>query len=246
MNDDLTNEEVILAGLGEIDEDFDMDFDDVDFDDDDDELSGDLGRRSVRSTAKRFRRPRRKRIAKIETGASRFRRQFLDRISKLPKPIRIALARGKAQITDAPYYATMEMKGTRIELIKPSIPEEIGYTNIDSGKLNKDRHLILSGIRLVYDANDINGTFTDPYPADLLNGEWELELNGQKVFEKQPIRKFFDGFFGYNTQKPFGLYVLNNPKVVLPQTPLEFNVNLPEEVSGYLKAFFEGTNVTSL
>ena len=60
-----------------------------------------------------------------------------------------------------------------------------------------------------------------------------------------PVRKFFDGFYGYNVQKPFGLYVLNNPKIIEPQTPIEFNVTLPDALNGYLKIFLEGTTVYS-
>ena len=226
--DELTNEEIVLAGLG--------DLGDVDFED------ADLGRHRARP---RHGRPPMflKRATKNEMGASRFRKHFLDRIHKLPRAIQSALANGKAQISDAPYYATAAIKGTRSELIKLSTPEELGLTNIDNGKLNKDRYLTLSGIRLLYDRQSISGNFTDPYPTELLNGEWELELNGQKVFEKQPIRKFFDGFYGYNTAKPFGLYVLNNPKSISPQTPIEFNINLPKAVQGFIKVFFEGTSV---
>lgn len=180
-----------------------------------------------------------------EIGASKFRKHFLERVHKLPRNVQKSLQSGKAQISDAPYYATADIKGTRSEMIKLSVPEQIGITNIDNGKLGKDRHLTLSAIRLLFDAKDINGKFVDQFPADLLNGEWELELNGRKVFEKMPIRKFFDGFYGYNTNKPFGLYVLNNPKAIDPQTPIEFNVNLPNAVQGYLKVFLEGTTVYS-
>ena len=176
-------------------------------------------------------------------GASRFRRHFLERVHKLPKEMRVALKNGRAQISDAPYYATAEVKGTRTEMIKLSQPELLGITNIDNGKLGKDRHLTLSGVRLLYDANSIDGEFTDSFPAALLNGEWELELNGKKVFGKQPIRRFFDGFYGYNANKPFGLYVLNNPKTIKPQTPIEFNINFPKQVDGFLKVFLEGTTV---
>jgi hypothetical protein len=204
--DDLTNDEIILAGLGSV------------------------GRRGTRTP-------------KLEIGASRFRKHFLERIHKLPKGVQKALTTGKAQISDAPYYSTAEMKGTRAELIRLSVSEQIGITNIDNGKLGKDRHLTLSGIRMLFDKSSIDGEFTDAFPADLLNGEWELELNGRKVFEKMPIRKFFDGFYGYNTNKPFGLYVLNNPKTIDPQTPVEFNINLPKEVKGFLKIFLEGTTV---
>ncbi len=239
--DEFIDDEIILEGLGEID-DFD-DFDDFDDEDDqDDDLEG-LGRCNTRKRRRRHRPNRTRRAVKNEMGASRFRRHFLDRLHKLPRNIQVSLIKGTAQISDAPYYATAELRGTRSELIKLSTSENIGITNIDNGKLNKDRYLTLSGIRLLFDKDKIDGCFTDPFPADLLNGEWELELNGQKVFEKQPIRKFFDGFYGYNTGKPFGLYVLNNPKNIAPQTPIEFNINLPKEVQGYVKIFLEGTSV---
>lgn len=205
MEDQLTNEEIVLAGLD--------------------------GRSRV------------KRAVRSEMGASRFRKHFLERTHLLPSPVRKSLATGRAQISDAPFYSTAEIRGTRTEMIKLSQPEELGITNIDNGKLGKDRHLTLSGIRLLYDAGAIDGDYTDSFPAALLNGEWELELNGKKVFEKQPIRRFFDGFYGYNTNKPFGMYVLNNPKSIEPQTPIEFNVNLPADVPGFLKVFLEGTTV---
>lgn len=205
MEDQLTNEEIVLAGLE--------------------------GRSRIR------------RAGRSEMGASRFRKHFLERTHLLPSPLRKALATGRAQISDAPFYATAEIKGTRTEMIKLSQPEQLGVTNIDNGKLSKDRHLTLSGIRMLYDKDSIDGNYTDTFPADLLNGEWELELDGKKVFEKQPVRRFFDGFYGYNTNKPFGLYVLNNPKTIKPQTPIEFNINLPNEVQGFLKVFLEGTTV---
>ncbi|RMG78166.1 MAG: hypothetical protein D6707_10295 [Bacteroidetes bacterium] len=211
--EELTNEEIVLAGLG------------------------DLGRRTGRMNLRK--------AVRHELGASRFRKQFLERVHKLPKPVQKALIEGKAQISDAPYYATAAIKGTRAELIKLSQPEELGITNIDNGKLGKDKFFTLSAIRLLFDDSEAKGTFTTPYPKQLLNAEWELELNGKKVFEKMPVRKFFDGFYGYNVQKPFGLYVLNNPKIIEPQTPIEFNVTLPDALNGYLKIFLEGTTVYS-
>ena len=210
--EELTNEEIVLAGLGEVD-----------------------GRRRRFSSLRRN--------TRSEIGASRFRKHFLERAYRLPRPIQKSLAEGKSQISDAPYYATGQIRGTRAELIKTSRPEQLGLTNIDNGKLGKNRHLTLSAIRLLFDPESPTGAFTTQYPRALLNGEWELELNGKKVFEKMPIRKFFDGFMGYNTHKPFGLYVLNNPKSVEPQTPIEFNVDLPEDLEGYLKVFLEGTSV---
>ena len=103
MND-LTNEEVILAGLGG------------------------RGRRS------------KKKSFGSETGASKNRRQFLDRAHKLPISVQDNLLKGNAQISDSPYYATTEIRSTRAELITISQSEELGITNIDNGKLSKGRH----------------------------------------------------------------------------------------------------------
>lgn len=211
--EDLTTEEIILAGLGK------------------------AGNRSS------SRKMSLRNAAKGEMGASRYRIQFLERIHKLPKEIQMALKQGKAQIADSPYYSTAEIRGTASKIIKTSVSEEIGITNLDNGKLGKNRYLTLSGIKLLYDANSINGAFTDPFPADLLNGEWELELDGKIVLPKEPIRKFFDGFYGYNINKPFGLYPLDNPKDVLPQSPIEVNIETKNEVTGFLKVFLEGTIV---
>ncbi len=182
-------------------------------------------------------------IIKGESGASLFRRQMLERIPQLPKEIQNALKDQKAQISDSPYYSTGEIKGTRAELIKLSVSETMGVTNIDNGKLNKDRYLVLSAFTLLYEPKDILGAFTTPYTVELLNGEWEFSINGRKVFEKMPVRKFHDGMYGYNITKPFGLYVLDNPKTIKPQTPIEFNVTLPLALTGFLKVFLNGTTI---
>jgi hypothetical protein len=207
--EDLTNEEIVLAGLGQVG------------------ARGQQLKKAVRG----------------ELGASRYRKHFLERINKLPRNIQKALVNGRAQISDAPYYATAEILGNRCEIIKPSQPEQIGITNIDNGKLGKDRHLVLSAIRLLWDSSSIDGIFTSSGNNNFLNGEWELEINGKKVFEKMPMRKFHDSYYGYRTQNQFGTYVLNNPKIIDPQTPIEFNVNFPDQVPGFLKVFFEGTTV---
>ena len=84
--EDLTNDEIVLAGLGEVGG------------------RGNRLRKAVRG----------------EMGASRFRKQFLERVHKMPRNIQKALMNGRAQISDAPYYATAEIKGNRCEMIKPS------------------------------------------------------------------------------------------------------------------------------
>ncbi len=215
---EITAEEMVLAGIGE-----------------------ELGRGRGASAGHGHSRGRMK--SRGEVGASRTRKQFIERIHLLPKEVQKALQQGRAQISDAPYYSTGTIQGTRAELIKLSTSEELGKTNIDNGKLGKDRHLTLSGIRVLYDATAEDGAYTDVFPADLLNGEWELEINGKKMFEKQPMRNFFDGFVGYNVNKPFGLYMLDNTKSIEPQQPIEFNISLPNAVVGFLKVFLVGTTV---
>lgn len=182
---------------------------------------------------------------KMDIGASTYRKQFIERVNQLPKTIQNDLKTEKAMVQDSPFYATAQIHGTRTELIKLSTPEQLGITNIDNGKLGKDQYLTVSGIKLQYDRSSINGSFTDQFPIELINGEWELVLNRKKVFSHQQIRSFDDGYFGYDTNKAKGLYLLNHPKLIHPQTPIEFNINTAGEVQGFVRVSFEGTVVST-
>ncbi len=207
---DLTNEEIILAGLGSA-----------------------KGRTNTNTGVK------------VDIGSSQYRKHFIERMHMLPKAVQDALRDGSAEATDSPYYFTAEAKGTRVEMVRTSVSEELGITNVDNGKLGKDRYLVLSGLKLLYDGGSAEGSFTDTYPAALINGEWELILNGRKKQEKMPVRKFFDGIYGYDSLKPFGLYILDNPKIIDAQTPMEFNLDLPTDLGGHLKLFLEGVVVNN-
>ena len=240
-NSELTDEEIILAGLNG-DDDFPTEFDD----DEDDELSGEVGRyRRPFRRARGRRRSRRnlRNIGRREYGASRFRKQALERVSKMGRSVQKALVTGKAQISDMVYYSCAEVTGKYCELISEAVSKKLGLTNIDNGKLGKDKEFVLSAIKIAYDAKNIDGKYADPIPSEAYNGEWELELNGKKVFDDMPVSVFADGTIGYNVNKPYAFYALNNPKHIRPQTTIEFNIKTPQDLSGYFKVFLIGTTV---
>jgi len=239
-NSELTDEEIILSGLNG-DDDFPNEFDD----DEDDELSGEVGRfrRPFRRTRSRSRRRSYRSIGRRESGASRFRRQALERVSKMGRTVQKALVTGKAQISDMVYYSCAEVSGKHCELISEAVSKKLGLTNIDNGKLGKDKEFVLSAVKIAYDRNTIDGKYADPIPSEAYNGEWELELNGKKVFDDMPVSVFADGTIGYNVNKPYGFYALNNPKHIKPQTTIEFNIKTPQDISGYFKVFLIGTTV---
>lgn len=239
-NSELTDEEIILSGLdGE--DDFPTEFDDDEYD----ELSGEMGRyrRPFRRARKRSRRRNFRNIGRRETGSSRFRRQALERVSKMNKGVQKALVSGKAQISDMVYYSCAEISGKHCELISEATSKKLGLTNIDNGKLGKDKEFVLSAIKIAYDAKAIDGAYADSIPSEAYNGEWELELNGKKVFDDMPVSVFADGTIGYQVHLPYGFYALNNPKHIRPQTTIEFNIKTPKDLDGFFKVFLIGTTV---
>lgn len=233
-NSELTDEEIILAGL--YGDDFPTEFDDSE----DDELGA--SRKPFRRQPRKNKRTIRN-IGKQETGASKYRRQAIERIGKMNKGVQEALATGNAQISDMVYYSCAEITGKHCELISEAVSKKLGLTNIDNGKLGKDKEFILSAIKIAYDANAIDGGYKDTIPSEAYNGEWELELNGKKVFDDMPVSVFADGIIGYSILKPYGYYELNNPKHVKPQTTIEFNIKTPLDLKGFFKLYLIGTTV---
>ena len=238
-NSELTEEEMVLAGMAGSDDDYT-----AEENADDLVLDGDLGRWNRRS-----RRPRRSRryfrasrIGK-NTAASLFRKQALERIPKMSENVQKKLVTGNAQISDMVYYACAEISGRGADLIDESVNRKLGLTNLDGGKIDKDKEFVLSALKFAYDANAIDGEYDDAIPAEVYNGEWELQLNGKKVFDNMPMAVFADGISGYNTNKPYGYYVLNNPKHIKPQTTIELEVKTPDTVAGFLKVYLIGTSV---
>ncbi len=236
-NSELTEEEMVLAGMAGSEDDYTApeNADDL-------VLDGDLGRWGSR----RYRRPKRiirtSRIGK-NTAASLFRRQALERIPKMAESVQKKLITGNAQISDMQYYSCAEISGKGADLIDESVNRKLGLTNLDGGKIDKDKEFILSALKFAYDANKIDGAYKDAIPPEVYNGEWELQLDGKKVFDNMPMSIFADGISGYNVNKPYGYYVLNNPKHIKPQTTIELEVKTPANVNGFLKVYLIGTSV---
>ncbi len=237
-NSELTEEEIVLAGMGGNDEDFTAEENEKDL-----VLDGDLGRWGRRRySPKRYRRVRVASIGK-NTAASLFRKQALERVSKMSPDVQKKLIKGQAQISDMVYYACGELAGRSVDLVDESVNRTLGVTNLDGGKIDKDKEFVLSAVKFAWDDNSLKGAYADPIPAEVINGEFELQLNGKKVIDNMPMAIFTDGVNGYNVNKPYAYYVLNNPKHIKPQTTIELEVKTAYNVNGFLKVYLIGTSV---
>jgi|GEM_PF-3153698 len=224
---ELTQEELVLAGL---DNEYDND------------LNGGNSQSASRWGVKPTLTPA-KNVGRREMGASLFRKQALERVSKMSKNVQEKLLKGDAQISDMQYYSCAAITGKNCDLIDESINRTLGKTNLDGGKIDKDKEFVLSALKFSYDALAIDGAFADEIPFGVYNGEWELQLDGKKVIDYMPMNVFADGVVGYNVNKPYGYYALNNPKLIKSQTTIELEVRMPATVTGFLKVMLIGTSV---
>ncbi len=233
---ELTPEEMVLAGVVEENE-----LDEIELE------GGELGRGGWLRNAKAFANHKRSMRASgigRHTSASRFRRQALERINKMSKTVQQKLMTGTAQMSDMVYYSCAEVSGGSCDLIDEAVNRKRGVTNLDAGKIDKDKEFVLSALQLVYDSGSQDGAYADPIPASIINGEWELQLEGKKVFDNMPVSVFTNGVNGYDVNKPYGLYILNNPKHIKPQTTIEFEVkDANGTAKGFLKVYLIGTSV---
>lgn len=174
------------------------------------------------------------------------RAEFEKRIHLLPSDIQKGLASQQLQAVDIAYYVVKPISGSKvIKLFKDDDNKVVGLSNISSGKLEKGNHFLLHGIQLlsgVADANEPVGSVNfSSIPDYIKNGEFEFKANGTILLPTTSNEVF--NTEGKDSFK--GLYILDNPKIIKDQQPIEFNLewatNAPENT--YLKVILRGTAV---
>ena len=216
MNTELTPEEVILSGLGG-------------------SLEGDLEGRRRFSRMPHF----------SKLGANRFRRQMIERIPRLPKVMQKHLKEDRAQISDKEYFVIRELSGTSTDIIKKNEKSEDGLRNIDDAELGENQYFLLSAIQLQYRSGS-KGRFDELFPDFLANAVFTLKLGTREIMSKNPVDMFQNPVFGYEVNKDLGLLVLNNPKLIVPNKTISFDIeDAGESMSGWVKLKLIGTEVKS-
>jgi len=178
-------------------------------------------------------------------GANRFRRQMIERIPRLPKTMQKHLKDDRAQISDKEYFVIRELTGTSTDLIKKNEKSEDGLRNIDDGELGENQYFLLSAIQLQYRSGN-SGRFDELFPDFLANAVFTLKLGTREIMSKNPVDMFQNPVFGYEVNKDLGLLILNNPKLIVPNKTLSFDIeDAAESMSGQVKLKLIGTEVKS-
>ena len=178
-------------------------------------------------------------------GASRFRRQMIERVSKLPKSMQKHLKDDRAQISDKEFFVIRELVGTSTDIIKKNEKSEDGLRNIDDAELQENQHFLLSAISLQYRSGN-SGRFDELFPDFLANAVFTFKLGTREIMSKNPVDMFQSPVFGYESQKDFGVLILNNPKLIDPKKTIAFDIeDAPTGMSGQIKLKLIGTEVKS-
>ena len=213
---ELTPEEVILSGISG-------------------NLEGDLEGRRRLSRVPSF----------SKLGANRFRRQMIERIPRLPKSMQKHLKEDRAQISDKEFFVIRELSGTSTDLIKKNEKSEDGLRNIDDAELSENQFFLLSAIQLQY-RSGTSGRFDELFPDFLANAVFTFKLGTREIMSKNPVDMFQNPVFGYNINKDLGLLVLNNPKLIIPNKTISFDIeDAATSMSGQVKMKLIGTEVKS-
>jgi hypothetical protein len=180
-------------------------------------------------------------------GQTNSRGEFERRLHWLPKEIQAGLASKTLQAVDAAYYVTKNISTSKIiKMLKDDDNKIVGQCNISSAKLEKGNIMLLSGIILLVGTAPVGGKVEqvnfDILPDYIRNGEFEFKANGTTLIPSTTC----DVFNTTNMTVRKGLFVLDNPKVILDQQAMELNIewgtNAPADV--YMKAILVGTSVT--
>jgi hypothetical protein len=198
-------------------------------------LSGNAGRNALKTKASQF----------SKLGASMFRKQMIERIPNLPPEMQKMLKDDRAQISDKEYFVIRELAGTSTDIIKKNEKSEAGLRNIDDAELGENQFFLLSAISLQY-RSGATGRFDELYPDFLANAVFTFKLSTREIMSKNPVDMFQSPVFGYNTNRDFGVIVLNNPKLIVPKKTIAFDIeDAPASMSGFVKLKLIGTEVKS-
>jgi hypothetical protein len=176
-------------------------------------------------------------------GQTNSRGEFERRLHWLPKEIQQGLAGKTLQAVDAAYYVTKDISQCKImKMLKDDDNKVVGQCNISSAKLEKGNIMLLAGIILLVGITPKDGKIEqvnfDMLPDYIRNGDFEFKANGTTLIPNTSC----DVFNTTNMNIRKGLFLLDNPKVILDQQAMEWGANAPD--STFMKAILLGTSVT--
>lgn len=176
-------------------------------------------------------------------GASMYRKQMIERISQLPANVQKQLKEDRAQISDKEFFVIRELTGTSTDIIRKNEKSEPGLRNIDDAELTENQYFLLSALSLQYRSGNA-GRFEELFPDFLANAVFTFKIATREIMSANPVDMFQNPVFGYNVTKDLGLLILNNPKLILPNKTISFEIkDAPSAMSGEVKLKLIGTEV---
>jgi hypothetical protein len=174
------------------------------------------------------------------------RAEFEKRLNLLPGDIQQGLANQTLQAVDTAYYVVRSIAGSKVvKMLKDDDNKVVGVSNISSAKLEKGNHFLLHGIQLLggtAEANETMGSVNFVMIPDYVrNGNFEFKANGTVLIPNTSCEVFnTEGKDSFQ-----GLLILDNPKMIRDQQPIEFNIEWADNAPAntYLKVILRGTAV---
>ena len=231
----------------------------------DDELLG-----AIRRNPKAFRRFVKQVRTAPSTGQRTSRDELQKRLNQLHPEIQKRLAQGKDQSVDTHLSFVRSISGAKsVEMLKDSDTKEVGVCMLNGGKLEKGEPFTLTSIMLMEgigggtneDAATIAPINFGQLSSAVRNGQFEFIANGKTLipdmsnevfvhsFEKNVIEDDVapDYAYGYAISggRRFGLYILDNPKMIETQVSMELNVKwgIAAANNSFLKAVLIGSRI---
>ena len=172
--------------------------------------------------------------------ASRGSRAEMEKFASagmLPSEVVEGLHKGGLRLADVTHYTVKLVKGEKtVKMFESQDIEEDGLRSISHGKLPHQQAMMLSGIWVlagVAQAANIQATDEELKTTDfksisampqICNGSLELKVNKTQIIPSTSCRMFVTD---NNHNWSLGYYKLDNPRLILPQFPIEAQFSLP-------------------
>jgi hypothetical protein len=160
------------------------------------------------------------------------RAEFEKFFVELPKGIKDQLLKGTLRLADHMVYSIKHVKGAKtIKMFESQDVREVGLRNISNAKLPKNMALLVSGIYMLQgvsptlDSEGLKVTTFDTIDniGALANGEYKLKANKKQLVSDTSNRNFITTGFNQVTK---GYYKLSNPRLILDDIDVEFELEL--------------------
>lgn len=197
------------------------------------------------------------------------RTELAARMSSLDKNLQQGLLQKSNQLVDTYLSVVKSVSGaSSVKMLKSADTDTVGVCMINGAKLEKDQPFMMTAIRLLYgvgggtteNASTISAVNFGIISSVIAGGYFEFKAGSRTLipamscevfktaFEKNVVEDTSPDYaYGYaiSNGAQFGMYKLENPKLIESQIPLEFNIDWGTAAASnaFLKVILIGSRV---